>query len=295
MISSKEKFRDYTTLSKREQRGLLVTVSLMALIIFLPDIYINSFLYQRDLDYSIEERLKIIAFSEMHYDHDAVKTEITLFPFDPNTVDKAQMKELGFQDFLSDRIIKYRNAGGKFHQVQDLLKMYGIKEAFYLKLKPYINITLIKPKQIIEKTKIDPIVENKLTLNINVCDSADLIRLKGIGPVYASRIIRYRKALGGYTTVRQLKEIYGLTDSTYQKIEPNIYISQLDSINKIHINNVSSDQLRRHPYFRNYNLSASITNFRKQHGDYSSLDDLKLNVLVTDSTLEKISPYITFD
>jgi len=267
----------------------------MALVIFLPDIYFKLFQINKSLDYSIEERMIIMVNEDKQNDREDFKIKNSLVPFDPNSVEKSQMLTLGFPTFLTERIIKYRNAGGKFRRKKDLLKIYGMDESFYSRLESFILIPKNEVKQISEKSTEEPEKEERLMLNLNLCDSSELIRLKGIGPVFASRIIRYRKVLGGYVSLRQLTEVYGLTDSTFNVILPNLYIDIKDSVDKIAINNTDVVQLRKHPYFRNYNLCNSIVNFRLQHGNYNSIDDLKLIALVTDSTLEKIRPYVTFD
>jgi len=52
-------------------------------------------------------------------------------------------------------------------------------------------------------------------LDINTSDSSALVTLPGIGPVLSMRIIRYRNLLGGFWSVNQLKEIYGLPEETF--------------------------------------------------------------------------------
>src|SRR5665647_1059817 len=47
-------------------------------------------------------------------------------------------------------------------------------------------------------------------LDLNSADSLHLLEIPGIGPVFASRIIRYRTLLGGYYAVDQLREVYGM-------------------------------------------------------------------------------------
>jgi len=59
-----------------------------------------------------------------------------------------------------------------------------------------------------------------IRIDINRADTAELIKLPGIGKVYAGRIIAYRKTLGGFTNVEQLKEIKGIGEKTFLKILP---------------------------------------------------------------------------
>ena len=47
-------------------------------------------------------------------------------------------------------------------------------------------------------------------MKINAADTTGFKSLKGIGSYYSSKIVKYRKALGGFTSVEQLKEVYGI-------------------------------------------------------------------------------------
>ena len=44
-------------------------------------------------------------------------------------------------------------------------------------------------------------------INLNSCNSDDLIQLKGIGPTYAKMILEFREKLGGFYSVNQLYDI----------------------------------------------------------------------------------------
>ena len=47
----------------------------------------------------------------------------------------------------------------------------------------------------------------RLAIELNSADSATLVSIRGIGPYYAKKIMRYREQLGGFHSTRQLKEI----------------------------------------------------------------------------------------
>lgn len=61
-------------------------------------------------------------------------------------------------------------------------------------------------------------------ININTADSATLVRLKGIGPVTASRIVAYRKQKGPFTTVEQLLEASPIPKATFKVIKTHLSI-----------------------------------------------------------------------
>lgn len=56
-------------------------------------------------------------------------------------------------------------------------------------------------------------------INLNKASLEDLDSLPGIGPVIAQRIIDYRTKAGGFKTLIELKEVSGIGDAKYSKVE----------------------------------------------------------------------------
>jgi DNA uptake protein ComE-like DNA-binding protein len=60
------------------------------------------------------------------------------------------------------------------------------------------------------------------------------------------------------------------------------------------LNQVTYEELSKHPYFK-YKLSKAIVNYRQQHGNFSTLSDLRQIKLVNDSIFELILPYLKLE
>ena len=117
--------------------------------------------------------------------------------FDPNQVDKPMLRAFGLKPNIIRNWINYLEKGGSFSSCNQLSKIYGMDSVTESELMPYCNLSESqKPKE--------------LFLNLNQADSLALIEIKGIGPVFAKRIIEYRELLGGYYDKHQLLEVYGL-------------------------------------------------------------------------------------
>ncbi len=129
-------------------------------------------------------------------------------------------------------------------------------------------------------------------ININAADSTDLLPLPGIGPVFAGRIIRYRNMLGGYVNTDQLSEVYGLSRETIQMIIPLIQIDTLE-VRRLHVNRAAFRELLKHPYLEYEDVKA-IMKYLDMAGPLSSLHELRQNMVLADSTLDKIKCYIDF-
>ena len=130
-------------------------------------------------------------------------------------------------------------------------------------------------------------------VEINSCDSAALEALPGIGPVLAARIIKFRKLIGGYASVNQLKEVYGLQEETFNLILPGVRADSL-LIRKIRINKAEYKDMARHPYFKKGEVTA-ILKYRELKGKISGMDILLENNLISAESADKLRPYIIFD
>ncbi len=135
-------------------------------------------------------------------------------------------------------------------------------------------------------------VRRELALDINRCDSVSLIALPGIGPVLSARIIKYRNLIGGYVSVNQLKEVYGLPEETFNLIAPVLMTDSL-GIRKIKINKAEYKELIRHPYFKRDEV-ASILKYRELKGPIPDIGVMIDNLLISPETAKKIRPYLEF-
>jgi competence protein ComEA len=131
-----------------------------------------------------------------------------------------------------------------------------------------------------------------VVLDINTADSTAWEALPGVGPVLAARIIRFRDKLGGFYTIEQVAETYGLPDSTFKKIQPSLRADNV-SLKKVDINKMDEQSLAQHPYIR-YKLARLITRYRSVHGPFSQPEALKNIPLVDDSIYRKLEPYISY-
>lgn len=212
-----------------------------------------------------------------------------LFLFDPDNASYDTLVKLGFTEKEANKIVKYRNKGGKFKRPGEIKKVDGVGKDKAKKFIPYVKVNSITTGQVLSVS-----YQKKSTiLDINNCDSASLERLSGIGPVLAARIIKYRHLLGGFARISQLKEVYGLTQETYNLIEGSLYVDSL-VITSIKINSADYKELVRFPYFERYEITA-ILKYRELEGKLTGISDLVENKLVTKEKAAKIVPYLNFE
>jgi DNA uptake protein ComE-like DNA-binding protein len=129
-------------------------------------------------------------------------------------------------------------------------------------------------------------------IDINRSDSAQLLPLPGIGPVFAGRIIKYRNLLGGFLQVDQLGEVYGLPGETFHRIRNRLWIDS-SAIRKIRIDSATFGELLRHPYLEYEDVKA-LVEYREFQGDISSARELRENHVLPDSTISRIDGYLDY-
>lgn len=124
-------------------------------------------------------------------------------------------------------------------------------------------------------------------LELNGADSLALIAVRGIGPYYASRIMRYRERLGGYYSVRQLKEL----NMKYFDVDSNACLFTVDTmrIRKADLDTMSFKAILRHPYLE-YSDVQLICNAKRKYGKISCAV-LKEHGILPAYKLKKIAPY----
>lgn len=216
---------------------------------------------------------------------------VLLVKFDPNHTTTETWKSLGLSGKQVSVINNYISHGGRFRKKSDFKKMYCISESEYALLEPYILLpdSLDAKTQDFQKKKAGIV-----PVDLYKADSSALISLRGIGPVLASRIVKYRDKLGGFYRIEQLKEVWGITDTLFQSVFPQVLLSDTIPFRFIHLNTDSFDVMAAHPYLKG-KIAGLICNYRKQHKSFAAIEELRQLPLITEENFLKLVPYITID
>ena len=155
------------------------------------------------------------------------QTSPVVSPIDINLADSAQWASLrGIGPTLSTRILRFRKAKGGFHSVEEIRRVYGLRAETFEQIKAnlFVDPATI-PSSGIKKRKNSKAVQPALaSIDLNLASAEDLKVLRGIGPVLSKRIVAYRKALGGFKEVSQLRNVYGLKQEVYEEIQAFLFI-----------------------------------------------------------------------
>jgi len=306
----KQWLEKYFGFSEKEMRGLFFLLIIIGVLSISPIIY--SFLFPieaREISEKSKQEIRLFLANtvndrkESPADEIRVNGEIEYIDFDPNELSLQLGKRIGLSHRQIQMIQNYVAKGGHFYKKEDFQKIYAISKADYERLAPYIKIpaqhqNVSYSKKEVEAKHLPPVKGNKeepitkLHIELNSTDSIALQKLRGIGPVFASRIVRFRNSLGGFHHVSQLMEVYGMDKERYEPLLDHIFVDTT-LVKKIDINHADFKLLNKHPFIT-YKQANAIIQYRKQHGKYEKADDL-LNILILDEDfLHKIAPYLFF-
>ncbi len=241
----------------------------------------------------------------------------TLFLFDPNTVSLEELVRLGFTERQAAVIGNYRKAGAVFRKPSDFARCYTVSEEMYRRLEHFIRIdstrferrTEQSPKRTPKDDQTKPLVVNdtvsteressvgpqkdSVRIELNGADSATLVGVRGIGPLTAGRIVRYRERLGGFVRVEQLLEVRGMLEKNYQQILPQIWVDS-SKIQKIDINFALPFEIGMHPYMTEQILNR-LMKYRQLKGGWRSIGDLTEQNILSKGQAERLAPYLCFE
>jgi len=287
--------RSFFGFSRTETNAFLILLPLMVVLIFSEPVYRYWYVRQpHEFTKEKKELDSLIATWKWDNQDSAINktSENKSFSFKPNEVTQEELIELGFTQSLANRIVNYRMKGGKFMVKKDLLKIYGMDSALYKKLIPFIDL----PEKVVKETVADKFEPREnpsiIKFDLNTADTSQLIKIYGIGPKLSQRIVTYRNKLGGFVSMEQLKEVYGLDTMVIHEVYRKSFIEKDFKPKLIDINKATEKELSDHPYIK-YKLAKAITAYRFQHGEYHTVDDLKKIVLLNEITFQKIKPYLS--
>jgi competence ComEA-like helix-hairpin-helix protein len=196
-----------------------------------------------------------------------------------------------FSEIISQHQLEKLVRNNEYSWVSDSARRYSYKQ----KTKKYIQFKEREYKEAY-RPRYPSHSKNhsrQAIIDINTADTSAFIELPGIGSKLASRIVLFREKLGGFYSVQQIAEVYGLKDSVYQKIFPYLKCDA-QTVKKLRINAAGKDELKQHPYIR-WQIAEALIAYRDQHGGFDSLNDLAKINIIDSVVLTKMIPYLSFN
>lgn len=141
----------------------------------------------------------------------------------------------------------------------------------------------------IRKLRPDKLEEGEF-IWLNQADTALLMRIPGIGTALSQAITAYRHRLGGFITPDQVLEVNGVAAS----VLPYLRVKDPNEVERLRINRLSVEKLRKHPYLNFYQARA-IAEYRRKYGPLKSIRQLSLLREFTEADFNRLEPYLRYD
>ncbi|WP_163717471.1 helix-hairpin-helix domain-containing protein [Mangrovibacterium lignilyticum] len=286
--------QEYFSFTRGERIGLIVLIVLILLLLVVNKVF---FYFEEPTPADVKAFNDLLRqVEELEKEKEA--NQLRLFTFDPNRIDSVGLARLDLPGYVKRNILSYRNAGGKFRSRKDLRRIYGMNDSIFNRVEAYIEIEVLEQRSRntaplkmgigssfkSDKTsartteiKKEPTI-NKFVIELNNATVEELEQLRGIGPVLSKRIVSYRNLIGGYVSVDQLFEVYGLKPEVVQENKTKLKVDTA-GIRKLDLNFMTAKELAAHPYI-NFKDAQRIVDFRSKNGYISNN-----NILVTDSII----------
>jgi DNA uptake protein ComE-like DNA-binding protein len=285
-------------ISKKSRRGLTVLFFLAFFIVLIPRLYVHFLKVDTILikkpRIKVETKTNNSKSKENKKKYSKKKKKLVYRSpkgkFDPNEYTHEDWMYLGLSEKQTNVIMRFLNH--KIYTNEALKKIYVLPDTVYhlIKDSTVYPAYIFDEKETFVKKKSPSI---NTILELNTIDSLELISINGIGPFYASQIINYRNKLGGFYKREQLMEIWKMKEETCQILMESLIIDT-STLQKIHLNTVSFEKLKNHPYL-SYSQANSIVKMRTQLGRFDSISSIKKSKLINDDTFLRVRPYLSLD
>ncbi|RNI25826.1 ComEA family DNA-binding protein [Rufibacter latericius] len=306
--------KDYFSFSQRELKQVFILIFLMLVLVAAPFVF-----FQDDVPYDPTADQQILDSLVVQLDNQAAEAKaersyayrrkpIKLYRFNPNDLTVAQWQELGLNKYIAQRILNYRAKAGDFKSKAQLQKIYGLPDSLFQQWYPYINLPDESPGYARTYAKdrpfLSPYPENRpktesprkrwelQPFDLNTADTTELKQIKGIGSKLSARIVSFRDKMGGFHSVEQVAEVYGLAPEVVDSVRKYGFVAKAYEPKRINLNTASFEELRQHPYI-GFNLAKAIVNYRTQHGLYPSVEELRKIKILDEAKFQKMQPYLS--
>ena len=220
----REAFHNYTRAERNGIFVLLVLIFLIGTYKLIKNFYWDSGPSFEEISHLIEEPVK----------EEVVADELSLFEFDPNSVSKEEMLQLGFKEKAIKTFMNYRATGANFKTIADFERVYSISEKDIKRVGDYIRFDKHKSKSApikmdVSKPSIKSNIKNSeptllFDFDPNTVSEIDLERL-GLSQRVIKTMLKFRSR-GKFRKAKDVSKIYGLSDSKFEELLPYIKIKQ---------------------------------------------------------------------
>jgi DNA uptake protein ComE-like DNA-binding protein len=202
-----------------------------------------------------------------------------IYPFNPNFITDYKGYKLGMSVAEIDRLLAFRKENKYVNSPKEFQAVTKVSDSLLNAISPYFKFPdWVNKKKEYKEYKNYPNTafakkERIVIIDINKASQEELIKIYGIGDAISLRILKFKESLGGFVSMEQMKDVWGLSPEVIENLNSHFKVLAPPNIKKIDINNASIKELSQFPYF-NYQLAKQIVTFRSMNGDIKNSEDL---------------------
>ena len=215
---------------------------------------------------------------------DSMKMDIAnkrpkMYLYNPNFITDYKGYKLGMSVDEIDRLLAFRKENKYVNSSQEFQNVTKVSDSLLNVMSPYFKFPdWVNKKKEYKAFKKYPnqafVKKEKIVLiDINQATKEDLIKIYGIGEAISVRILKQKEVLGGFVSMEQMKDVWGLSPEVIENLNSHFKVSVLPNFKKIDINNASLKELSQFYYFK-YPLAKEIVTYRSMKGNISNIEDL---------------------
>jgi DNA uptake protein ComE-like DNA-binding protein len=284
-------FKSYFQYSKSQRSGIFLLVVLCVIcqlaFFYLGPSMENSENSEKQKWISLQSKVDSLKVEKQNYIP-------KIYPFNPNFITDYKGSKLGMSVAEIDRLLNFRKTNQYVNSASEFQKVTQVSDSLLSTISPYFKFPDWVNKRKANNFKpFEKKAEKIVLLDINHATKEDLIKIYGIGPALSDRILKQKELFGGFVSLKQMDDIWGLSPEVIENLNKYFIVTALPRIKKIDINNASIKELMLFPYFK-YALAKSIVTYRSMNGDFKNSEDLtKINDFPSEK-LDIISLYLEF-
>jgi len=269
--------------NKRQRNGVFF---LLVVIVVLQFTYVFVDVFSKEEQSTTTDEL--IAFQ---YQIDSLKQielenrKPKLFPFNPNYITDFKGYQLGMTTDEIDRLHNYRKQNKWINSVKDFKEVTKISDSLLAIISPYFKFPdwvvkreNQKKNKTAETSSFEKPIYSKVyktsTNDINKATQQDFETVSGLGEVLATRIIKYRNKLQGYSLSSQLYEVWGVNKETANEVLKIFKIIDKPIIEKVNVNTATFKEVLKNPYI-DYELCKKIFEYRDEVAELQNISELR--------------------
>ena len=213
---------------------------------------------------------------------DSKNSQPKIYLFNPNFITDYKGYKLGMSIQEIDRLLAFRRENKYVNSPEEFQNVTKVSDSLLNLMAPYFKFPdWVNNKKENSKYKEYEAYQNEafakkekiIIIDINQATKEDLVKIYGIGEAISVRILKQKETLGGFVSMEQMQDIWGLSPEVIENLITHFKVLAVPRFKKIEVNNASLKELSQFFYFR-YTLAKEIVTYRSMNGNIKNIEDL---------------------